>query len=183
VRPLRVVIGAAVLLVVLGSARAQDFKRHYVGKSSCAPNIQSKRPDFSMALDRTQMTYVIHRYLPKATVLLIVQLQVGDNCGVIRDVIELRDLSKEFEFSCVDYQSPGDVVIGTGKRNGSTNPLTANEAWRIDLKEHTFNKIGRKVVCTIENYAGEDDGSDLAAEAKKRASEEKSGHPRPAPNH
>jgi len=176
---LKFATGVAISLVALGNARAQDFKDNYVGKSSCATEIQSKRPDFSMELDKTRLTYLIGRHLSKITVLLLVQLKPGDNCGVIRDVIELRDLSKEFEFSCVDYQLPADVVIGTSKRNRSTKPVIAVEAWRIDLKERTFSKISHKVSCTDENYADSDGRGDLAEEAQKRTSHQKTSQHRP----
>jgi hypothetical protein len=132
-----------------------------------------------MGLDKTRLTYLIDRHLPNATVLLLVQLKSGDNCGVIRDVVELRDLSKEFEFSCVDYQVPGDVVIGTSKRNRSIMPVTAIDAWRIDLKEQAFSKISHKVSCADENYADSEDRGDLAEEAQKRASHLKASQHRP----
>jgi hypothetical protein len=161
-------------LAMTNSAEAQAFKEKYLGKSSCDRDIQSKRPDFGMGLDKTQKTYLKHRYLSDAQLLLIVQLQgESDKCGVIRDVVEIRDASKEFEFSCVDPTVPGDVVIGTSKRKDSMEPLTAIEAWRIDLKENTFNRITHKVRCINENPLDSEDRGDLAEQAKKRAAQQK----------
>lgn len=112
----------------------------------------------------------------KTKILLIVQFEdETDTCGVIRDVVQIRRISKDFEFSCVDLQAPADVVVGTSRRNGSIKPVTAIEAWRIDLKEQKFIETRHKVTCTMESYAGEDDGSDLVDEAKKRASQKGTG--------
>jgi hypothetical protein len=166
----------SIFLAMFSSARAQGFKQKYLGKSSCDQDIQSARPDFSMGLDKTQKTYFIHRYVSDAKILLIVQLRGGsDRCGVILDVLEIRDPAKEYEFSCVDPEVPSDVVIGTSKRKNSMKSLTAIEAWRIDLKENTFIRIADKVRCINENPLNSVDRGDLAEQAKKRTSQQKSG--------
>jgi hypothetical protein len=99
---------------------------------------------------------------------------VTSACGVIRDVVEISDASKEFEFSCVDPTVPGDVVIGTSKRKDSMEPLTAIEAWRVDLKKDTFNRITHKVRCINENPLDSEDRGDLAEQAKKRVAKQRS---------
>jgi hypothetical protein len=173
-RFLRSFVGVCIFLAMMSGAEAQTFKERYLGKSSCDRDIQSRRPDFSMGLDRTQRTYLVHRYLSDTKILLIVQLQgESDRCDVIRDLIEIRDPSKEFEFSCVDSKVSSDVVIGTSKRRDSMEPLTAIEAWRIDLKENTFNRITHKVRCINENPLDSEDRGDLAEQAKKRADQQK----------
>lgn len=161
------------LLLAMGSgASGQDFKQKYVDKSSCAPDIQSDRPDFSSRLDKTRNTYLINRNFPNAKILLIVQLKnENDKCGVIKDVITIRRIAKEFQFSCFDPSAPGEVVVGTRNANDTRTTGTAIEAWRIDRVKQTFNKTSDKVTCTTESYAGSDDGSDLVDAAKKRASQ------------
>jgi hypothetical protein len=172
------------LLATGGIARAQDFKQRYVGKSSCATDIQSDLSDFGLRLDKTQRTYLIQRRFSDAKIAIIVQYKdENDKCGVIRDVVQVRRASKYFEFSCVDPQAPGDVLIGTSIRNGNVQPVTAIEAWRVDLKEQKFVEVRHKVRCAIENYAGEDDGSDLVDEAKKRAAQQKPGQTAPEFRH
>jgi TonB family protein len=99
----------------------------------------------------------------------------GDNCGVIRDVVQITHIAKDFEFRCFDPQAPTDVTIGTSIRKGSTKPVTAIDAWRIDLKEQKFIETRDEVTCTAEGWAGEDDGGDLVDEAKKYATHHKPG--------
>ena len=162
----------ATLLAVAGSVRAQDVKQKYVGKSSCAHDIQSDGPDFGSRLDKTRNTYLINRNFPKVKVLLIVQLKSeNDKCGVIRDVVAITRIAKEFQFSCFDPLARGDVVVGTRNGNDTRIMGMAIEAWRIDIVNQTFNKTTDKVSCTNESYAGSDDGSDLVDVAKKRASQ------------
>jgi hypothetical protein len=162
----------AVLLAVAGGVRAQDVKQKYVGKSSCAHDIQSGGPDFGSLLDKSRNTYLINRNFPTVKVLLIVQLKSGnDKCGVIRDAVAITRIAKEFQFSCFDPSAPGDVVVGTRNGNDTRTTGMAIEAWRIDIVNQTFNKTIDKVSCTNESYAGSDDGSDLVDAAKKRASQ------------
>jgi len=98
-----------------------------------------------------------------------------DHCGVIRDLIEITDTLKDFEFRCFDPQAPTDVIIGTARRNGSTKIISAIDAWRIDLKKQKFVEIHHKVVCSADGWAGEDNGSDMVDEAKKYAAHGKPG--------
>jgi len=88
---------------------------------------------------------------------------------------EITHVAKDFEFRCFDPQAPTDVIIGTAKRNGSIKPITAIDAWRIDLKEQKFVEIHHKVVCSADGWDGEDDGGDMVDEAKKYAAHRKPG--------
>ena len=164
------------LLAAVGVAQAQDFKQRFVGKSPCASELQSERSDFSLRLDKTQSTTLLYRNLSKTKILMIVQ-PTGDieHCGVIRDLIQITQTAKDFEFRCFDAQTPADVVIGTAIRKGSIKPVTAIDAWRIDLKEQKFIETRDRVTCTAEGFAGEDDGSDLVDAAKKYAAHGKPG--------
>jgi hypothetical protein len=171
---LRILAVLSAFSVMVCTAEAQGTKQKYIGKSSCDRELQAKRPDFSMGLDKAQRTYLIHRYLSDAAVLLLVQLEGGsDRCGVIRDVIEIRAASEEFEFSCVDPELSGDVVIGS-KRKNSREPLYALEAWRIDLTHNRFERTTRRVRCRDENPLDSPDVGDLAEQARRRAAQQKS---------
>src|SRR5579859_28746 len=173
-KALRILAVASVFSGVVCSAGAQGVKQKFIGKSSCDRELQPKRPDFSMGLDKAQRTYLIHRYLSDTAVLLLVQLEAETGtCGIIRDVVEIRAASEEFEFSCVDPKLPGDVVIGS-KRKNTREPLYALEAWRIDLTHNRFERTSRKVRCTDENPLDSPDVGDLAEQARRRAAQQKS---------
>lgn len=164
------------LLVAASVAQAQDFKQRFVGKSPCAPDIQSEHSDFSLRLDKTQDLTLQYRDLSAVKIVMIIQPSgSGDRCGVIRDVVQITHVAKDFEFRCFDPHAPTDVTIGTSIRKGSTKPVTAIDAWRIDLKEQKFIETGGKVTCTAEGWDGEDDGSDLVDEAKKYAAHHRPG--------
>lgn len=164
------------LLVTAGVAQAQDFKQRFVGKSPCAPDIQSEHSDFSLRLDKTQDLTLLYRDLSKVKIVAITQPDgSSDHCGLISDVVQVTNIAKDFEFRCFNPQAPTDVIIGTSIRNGSAKPVTAIDAWRIDLKEQKFIETRDKVTCTDEGWAGEDDGSDLVDEAKKYAAHHKPG--------
>jgi TonB family protein len=169
---------AAVLFGLLAAsvAQAQDFKQRFVGKSSCAPDIQSEFSGFSLQLDKDQDLTLLYRDLSVVKVVMIIEpTSSGDHCGVIRDVVQITHIAKDFEFRCFDPDAPTDVTIGTAIRKGSTKPMTAIDAWRIDLKEQKFIETRDRVTCTAEGWAGEDDGSDLVDEARKYAAHHKSG--------
>lgn len=169
----KILVVLSALLGLVCTANAQTTQQKYIGKSSCDPELQAKRPDFSMGLDKAQRTYLIHRYLSDDAVLLLIQLEgESDRCGIIRDVVKIRAASEEFEFSCVDPQQPGDVVMGSKRKNGR-EPLYAIEAWRIDLAKNRFERITRKVRCTNDNPLDSEDAEDLADQARRRAAQEK----------
>ena len=164
------------LLTAAGIAQAQDFKERFVGKSPCAPDIQSEFSDFSLRLDKTQDLTLLYRDLSAVKVVMIIEPNgSGDHCGVVRDVVQITRIAKDFEFRCFDSHAPTDVTIGTSIRKGSTKPVTAIDAWRIDLKEQKFIETRDKVTCTAEGWAGEDDGSDLVDAAKEYAAHHKPG--------
>lgn len=182
---LRSISALALLLASASVSRAQDFKRQYVGKDSCALKLRGDY-DFSLRLDKTRDLEL--RALDKgaASILMIIENKHDrPACGVIRDLVQMtvsdrhidepfRD--KHFEFRCFDAQAPTDVVIGTIAREGkNTRLMTAIDAWRIDLKEQKFVESHHKVVCSADGFDGEDDGSDLVNEAKKYAAHGKPG--------
>jgi len=164
------------LLAVASVTHAQDFKQQFVGKSPCAPDIQSERSDLSLRLDKTRDSTLLYRDLSKVKIVVIIEPNgSGDHCGVIRDVVQVTHIAKDFEFRCFDPQAPTDVIIGTSLRRGSTKPVTAIDAWRIDLKEQKFIETRDRVICAEDGWAGEDDGSDLVDEAEKYAAHHKPG--------
>jgi hypothetical protein len=167
---LKSLVVLASLLVMTSITSAQDFRERFVGKSPCVPELQSEQPDFSLRLDKTQKTTMLYRDLSKAKILMIIQ-STGDieHCGVIRDLIQITNIAKDFEFRCFDPQAPTDVIIGTAVRKGSIKMVTAIDAWRIDLKRQKFVETHHQVVCSADGWAGEDDGSDMVKEAKKYA--------------
>ena len=172
---LRSAVALAALLATAAVAQAQDIKQRFVGKSPCAPDIQSEHSDFSLRLDKSRNTELLYRNMADAKVLLIVQY-VQQDCGVIRDVVQVIHPAKNFEFRCFDPQAPNDVIIGTSIRKyGDVKLVSAIDAWRIDLKEQKFIETSHKVTCSAEGWAGEDDGSDLVDEAKKYGAHHKPG--------
>lgn len=179
---LRTMVVLAGLLAITTVTNAQDFRQRFVGKSPCAPELQSEKTDFSLRLDKTQRTTLLYRDLSKIKVIMIVQ-PTGDieHCGVMRDLVEITYIAKDFEFRCFDPQASTDVIIGTAIRKGSIKLVTAIDAWRIDLKEQKFVETHHKVVCSAEGWDGEDDGSDMVDEAKKYAAHGKPGQFGPEP--
>jgi hypothetical protein len=164
------------ILAMATVSHAQEFRQRFVGKSPCVADLKSEQPDFSLRLDKAQKTTLLYRDLSKAKILMIVQA-TGDpeHCGIVRDIVVLHRIQKDFEFRCFDPQAPGDVVVGTAIRRESTKPVSALDAWRIDLKDQKFIETQHKVVCSAEGWNGEDDGSDMVDEAKKYAAHGKPG--------
>ena len=164
------------LLAIASSANAQDFRQRFVGKSPCAPELQTEHADFSLPLDNTQQTTLLYRDLSKVKILMIVQ-PTGDpaHCGVIRDFIQLANTKKNFEFRCFDPQAPTVVIIGTAVRKGSIKLVTAIDAWRIDLRQQKFVAIHDKAVCSADGWSGEDGGGDMVEDAKRYPSHGKPG--------
>lgn len=163
------------LLTTAGTANGQSFKERYIGKNSCSPDTLGGKADFGLRLDKTRPSYLIYRDMGQTKILLIVQADENSRCGVIQDLVEIRRISKDFEFRCFDQQSPTDVIIGTAVRNGTIKPVTAIDAWRIDLKEQKFVPTSHKVTCSAEGWDGEDTGSDMVDESKKYAAHGKPG--------
>jgi hypothetical protein len=182
----RTVVVLAGLLAITSSAKAQDIKQKYVGKSPCAPEIQSDNGDFSLNLDNRQLLSLVHRYWSNFKIVLMVQAkgQAKDpniSCGVIRDAVQIP-IAQDIEFTCVDPLALGDVVIGTSIRKGNAKAIIAIKAWRIDLKEQKFVQTLHKVTCTLDSYDGEDgapDYSDLVDLARRRTAAQKPIQDRP----
>jgi hypothetical protein len=165
-----------VFLAAAGVAQGQDFKQRFVGKSPCANDIQSALPDFSLRLDKTQDLTLLYRDLSRVKIVMIVQPNdSADHCGVIRDVVQITHIAKDFEFRCFDPHAPTDVIVGTAIRNGSTKPVTAIDVWRVDLKEQKFIETADSVTCSAEGWAGDDDGGDLVEETMKYAAHHRPG--------
>ncbi len=181
---LRTIAVLSVLLATVGSTRAQDLRQQYVGKSPCALELQSEQPDFSLRLDKIKNTTLLYRDLSKTKILMIVE-PTGDakHCGVIRDLIQITHIVRNFEFRCFDPRAPNDVMIGTAVRNGNAKPVTAIDVWWIDLKKLEFVETKHRVTCSAEGWAGADDGSDMVDEAKKYAAHHKAGQFRPESEH
>jgi hypothetical protein len=161
----------------LATAAQDDARQKFVGKGPCAPELQSKQSDFSLRLDKTEKTTLLYRDLSKVKILMIVQ-PTGDNndhCGVIRDLIQITHVAKDFEFRCFDPQAPTDVVFGTSIRHGSTKLVSAIDAWRVDLKTQKFVQTRHKLVCSDDGWGGEDDGGDMVDDAKRYAAHGKPG--------
>lgn len=174
-RKSKIAVILTLFLVTSVSLRAQTARERYVGKSPCDVDIQSKRPDFSLRLDKVSRTDLVNRNMPQSTVLFIVQYKdESDNCGVIRDVIEIRHLSEIFHFNCVDPQAPRDVVVGTRGINDRNLTGLSIDSWQINTEKQTFNKLNHKVSCTYQGSSGSDDGSDLVDLAKSRGSHTRS---------
>jgi hypothetical protein len=161
----------------LATAAQDDLRRKFVGKSPCALEFQSKHSDFSLRLDKTEKTTLLYRDLSKVKILMIVQPTGDDNdhCGVIRDLIQITHVAKDFEFRCFDPQAPTDVVFGTSIRHGSTKLVSAIDAWRVDLKTEKFVQTQHQLVCSADGWDGEDDGGDMVDNAKTYAAHGKPG--------
>jgi hypothetical protein len=175
-RRLRSLLLLAGILATTSVSHAQEFRQRFVGKSPCVADLKSEHPDFSLRLDKAQKTTLLYRDLSKSKILMIVQA-TGDpeHCGIIRDIVVLHRIQKDFEFRCFDPQAPTDVIVGTAIRKGKTKPVSAIDGWRIDLKNQRFVETQDKVVCRAEGWSGEDDGSDMVDEAKKYAAHGKPG--------
>lgn len=148
----RIAFAMMLLFTTSVVARAQDrLREKYVGQSSCTTEIKVVGSQYGMRLDKTQNTFLEARKLSETKILLIVQYTPGDHkCGMIRDVIETRQLVSAFEFSCTDLQMPSAVVIGTRDMNDEKIAGFASQAWRIDLKEQKFIVTRDRVSCTRE---------------------------------
>lgn len=175
VKKVNIVFGLLLMLTAAASAKAQESNRKYIGRSGCDKQFDY-RTRFGIRLDKSQNTYLDYREIGKVGVLLLLQFKREDSqCGVIQDAIEIRDLSKTFQFDCVDHKHLGEIVVGLTKVLNGDDVATTSNAWRIDLRERKFNAIREKVQCMNGNYSGDDDGNDLADTAARRVSEEKSG--------
>jgi len=116
----RIRLGVAMgcFFCLAASASAQGLKQEYVGKSSCTAGIKGTGAGYSARLDKTQDAYLEARALSHSIILLITQYKTGDlKCGIVRDLIQIHDVSNSFDFSCINDRSPSDVVVGTMKKD------------------------------------------------------------------
>ncbi len=174
---LRCIVFLIGALAISSITRAQDLRQKLVGKSPCAPEIQSEQSDFSLRLDKIRNAELRYRDMGRAKVVMIVEYKNdGPACGVIRDVVQISRPAKHFEFRCFDAQAPSDVVLGTAVRKyGDVTLVKAIDAWIIDLKSQKFVQTNHKVVCSADGWDGEDDGGDMVSEAHKYAAHHKPG--------
>ena len=167
---MRTCFGFVVLaLLVMGPAQAADLQQKYVGKKDCLPELQSAAGRSGIRLDKSLRAYLTAYRLKEAKILTIVQYQdEHEQCGVIRDVVQSRDIGSSFVWECVDPKAPDDIVVGTWPAKHPRVTGAATEAWRINLKELKFTPVKRPVNCHAGNYAGSDEGDGLSDWAKRR---------------
>lgn len=169
----------ALFLFTASISSAQDFKKSYIGKDPCSPEIKGQYGDFSLRLDKTRNSEIRALDNGKTQVVLIIEYKKeGSACGSIRDAVQIAHLAKHkhFEFRCFDAKAPTDVAVGTVVRGyGNVKLMPATDAWRIDLKEQKFVETHDKVVCSADGWDGEDDGSDMVNAAKTYATHGKPG--------
>ena|SRR5215469_141263 len=131
---------AAVLFLLLaaaGVAQGQDFKQRFVGKSPCAPDIQSESSDFSLRLDEEQDLTLLYRDLSAVKVVMIIEpTSSGDHCGVIRDVVQITHLAKDFAitFSRQQLEVHSDGVIDFNRLAVQQRRLIPPLANRFDCR-------------------------------------------------
>lgn len=162
-------IGLISSVLLQASTTTTDLQNMYKGKSTCIPELRSPAERYGIRLDRTQNAYLTAYRLKDANFLAIVQFNATDDkCGVIRDVVQSKDLRSSFVWNCVDPNEPRDVVVGTwsGQHKRLSGP--ALESWKVDLKQLTFQSISGHVSCRAGSYAGADSGDGLSDWAKKR---------------
>jgi hypothetical protein len=181
VNPVRIRIErVGVLLVVpllcLSAAKADDVKG-YIGKSSCKRELWR---DFSIRLDKNQDAYIATRDFKGKALAMIVQYErAGDKCGIVRDIVESRTPESYFHAECVDPSAPTVPAIGTFRKNNRAASGYPIELWRLDLPTLKFVPVDGRAKCINRNYAGNDNGDDLAGWAKQRATYKK----RTGPSH
>jgi len=165
-----VTIVIVVFLAIM--AMGQDnLQQKYVGKSKCLPELKSATERYGIRLDKSQNAYLAAFKLKDRNILTIVQLKdTNDRCGIIRDVVQSRDVESSFVWECRDKKALADVIVGTWPAKHPKTSGPAMEAWRIDLAQLKFVPVqGVPVTCVAGYYAGSDEGDDLAAWAKKRS--------------
>jgi hypothetical protein len=156
------------LFAAASTANADDLRSKYVGKDSCGPDLHGTHR-YGMRLDKTKNAYLSARTLGGEKVLMIIQyVKDGDSCGVVRDVIAMRNAKASFEFVCVECSDPSGVVIGTWPDDDKSTSASAIaiESWQINLGELTFSPISKQVRCFRETYHGVDEGEDLVSWAR-----------------
>jgi hypothetical protein len=155
-------------------ALSEDLRRKYVGQSNCSAELKSA-DHYGIRLDKTQRAYLDAYQWGGKNVLAVVQRkQEGEGCGVIRDLVQSRDVTSSFIFECTSRSGPSDVIVGTWPQSHRGASGSATESWKIDLKDLTFNEVKGSVDCFNRDYSGKDEGDDLATWAKARAAKSRS---------
>ncbi len=161
----------AFLLILLFAplSIAADFHQ-YVGKSSCSSGLERGVGSYGIRLDKRQLARLEGRTSNGNKILMIVQYaKEPDECGVVRDVIQAGNDRVHFVFECVNPKNFSSVAVGTWPNGFSRTSGPALEAWQVELNPLKFVPLTGRVGCTLRNYAGNDDGSDLVTWAKQRA--------------
>jgi hypothetical protein len=177
--PIRLALIVAITASMWFFPMRLSAQQKYVGLSLCSPELQSPRTRYGIRLDSTQHAYVEYREMPTARVVMIVVYADDfgkDHCGSVRDAREFKYSKDVFVPDCIELLHPESVAVGFFDQKFDPDHLErralmrgpAVQSWRIDLKNLTFLPTSGQVNCVVENYAGADDGSDLASWAHQR---------------
>jgi hypothetical protein len=157
------------LFVLLPVARGQDARQTYVGGSGCKDAFRRGLDISEARLDKSQRAYLKVYTLDGRKTLLIVQYEDGhDQCGIVRDLVQMKDKHTALVWNCTNPKAPKDVVVGTWPTRHPSASGRALEAWRIDLRQLRFSTVSEPVVCVSGPGAGADTGGDLSDMAKAR---------------
>jgi hypothetical protein len=167
---MRIILASLPLFMVAGGAKATDLRQRYIGRSGCAAVVNSPGGHYGIRLYKEKRAYLEAHEFKNETLLAIVQRSSDtDECGIIRDVVRSGQGDSSFVFECVDRRNPAAVVVGTWPAEHPSVSGPAVEAWRINLQELRFVRLHARVSCSAGDYAGSDEGDDLADLARKRA--------------
>jgi hypothetical protein len=159
-----------IILLVVPCTKAANKPEKYVGRSGCAPELDSSPGRHGIRLDGSKRAYLEAYVFKHETILVIVQHRTDtDQCGIVRDAIKSQHTDNSFVFECVDEKDLSAVVVGTWPAEHPIVSGPAVEAWKIDLKGLKFVRVNVPVACNAGNYAGADEGDDLVSWARKRA--------------
>lgn len=183
--PRRIVLIVAITASLSFFPMQLSAQQKYVGLSLCSPELQSPRSRFGIRLDRTQHAYVEYREMPPARVVMIAVYADDfdkDHCGSVRDAREFQYSKDVFVPECIELLHPESVAVGFFDQKFDPDRLErralmrgpAVQSWRIDLKNLKFLPTSGQVTCVVENYAGANDGSDLASWAHQRVTKKNS---------
>lgn len=142
-----------------------------VGKSLCELGI-NKAAGYGISLDRKKHLNLEVKKTGTSRLLMIVEYSdVGNKCGIVRDIVYASSLEHSFEFNCLDAKHRSDIVIGEFQTNDLYRPWKqqkTKQGWRVDLDTLKMTSISTPVVCYNTSYSGADDGDDLSMWAQKR---------------
>jgi hypothetical protein len=166
---MRILLACFAILLAPLSAKADDIRQKYVGQSGCAPEFKKSANDYGIRLAKNQRARLeAHVFQSKAILVIVQHSNDTDKCGIVRDAIKSQATDRSFVWDCVDKLNPSEVVVGTWPSKHQSVSGPAIKAWRIDLKQLKFLRLNVPVVCDAGNYAGSDEGGDLATWSRKR---------------